>query len=173
MQYYTSGICLVQHMAASCSAPWIEGGKNSPRENILTGRERTRSLIFLYKIPALAFREHLAVHGQLGYLHAAAVSLPRGSAPRPPTQELPSCHQQHGGQVKIHFDWIVFPFFTWWVLLICVGWSFLVSALFVYALNRFAIATAEELAANDDDCAICWDAMLTARRLPCGHLFHK
>uniref|UniRef100_A0A3Q3VW20 Uncharacterized protein n=1 Tax=Mola mola TaxID=94237 RepID=A0A3Q3VW20_MOLML len=38
---------------------------------------------------------------------------------------------------------------------------------------RFGIATAEELAANDDDCAICWDTMLTARKLPCGHLFHK
>lgn len=38
---------------------------------------------------------------------------------------------------------------------------------------RFAVATAEELAANDDDCAICWDSMLTARKLPCGHLFHK
>ncbi|XP_072236404.1 E3 ubiquitin-protein ligase AMFR-like isoform X1 [Leuresthes tenuis] len=38
---------------------------------------------------------------------------------------------------------------------------------------RFSVATAEELAANDDDCAICWDAMLTARKLPCGHLFHN
>uniref|UniRef100_A0A674MSU6 E3 ubiquitin-protein ligase AMFR n=1 Tax=Takifugu rubripes TaxID=31033 RepID=A0A674MSU6_TAKRU len=38
---------------------------------------------------------------------------------------------------------------------------------------RFAVATAEELAANDDDCAICWDSMLTARKLPCGHLFHN
>uniref|UniRef100_A0A7N8WN27 E3 ubiquitin-protein ligase AMFR n=1 Tax=Mastacembelus armatus TaxID=205130 RepID=A0A7N8WN27_9TELE len=38
---------------------------------------------------------------------------------------------------------------------------------------RFAVATAEELAANDDDCAICWDTMLTARKLPCGHLFHN
>lgn len=40
-------------------------------------------------------------------------------------------------------------------------------------LCRFSVATAEELAANDDDCAICWDSMLTARKLPCGHLFHK
>ncbi|XP_062243862.1 E3 ubiquitin-protein ligase AMFR-like isoform X1 [Platichthys flesus] len=37
----------------------------------------------------------------------------------------------------------------------------------------FAVATAEELTANDDDCAICWDTMLTARKLPCGHLFHN
>ncbi|KAJ8247258.1 hypothetical protein GJAV_G00244230 [Gymnothorax javanicus] len=38
---------------------------------------------------------------------------------------------------------------------------------------RFAVATAEELAANNDDCAICWDAMQAARKLPCGHLFHN
>ncbi|KAM4602692.1 E3 ubiquitin-protein ligase AMFR-like isoform 2-T2 [Polymixia lowei] len=38
---------------------------------------------------------------------------------------------------------------------------------------RFTVATAEELAANNDDCAICWDAMMTARKLPCGHLFHN
>ncbi|XP_062404560.1 E3 ubiquitin-protein ligase AMFR [Sardina pilchardus] len=38
---------------------------------------------------------------------------------------------------------------------------------------RFAVATAEELAANNDDCAICWDTMHTARKLPCGHLFHN
>ncbi|XP_056134456.1 E3 ubiquitin-protein ligase AMFR-like [Lampris incognitus] len=38
---------------------------------------------------------------------------------------------------------------------------------------RFAVATAEELAANNDDCAICWDTMITARKLPCGHLFHN
>lgn len=50
------------------------------------------------------------------------------------------------------------------ILFICLQLSF---------LCRFAVATAEELAANDDDCAICWDSMLTARKLPCGHLFHK
>uniref|UniRef100_A0A674EKA2 E3 ubiquitin-protein ligase AMFR n=1 Tax=Salmo trutta TaxID=8032 RepID=A0A674EKA2_SALTR len=38
---------------------------------------------------------------------------------------------------------------------------------------RFAVATAEELVANSDDCAICWDTMQTARKLPCGHLFHN
>ncbi|TKS73804.1 E3 ubiquitin-protein ligase AMFR [Collichthys lucidus] len=26
---------------------------------------------------------------------------------------------------------------------------------------------------NNDDCAICWDVMNLARRLPCGHLFHS
>uniref|UniRef100_A0A8K9XU79 E3 ubiquitin-protein ligase AMFR n=1 Tax=Oncorhynchus mykiss TaxID=8022 RepID=A0A8K9XU79_ONCMY len=38
---------------------------------------------------------------------------------------------------------------------------------------RFAVATSEELVANSDDCAICWDTMQTARKLPCGHLFHN
>ncbi|XP_064785467.1 E3 ubiquitin-protein ligase AMFR [Oncorhynchus masou masou] len=38
---------------------------------------------------------------------------------------------------------------------------------------RFAVATSDELVANNDDCAICWDSMLTARKLPCGHLFHN
>ncbi|XP_051741260.1 autocrine motility factor receptor a [Ctenopharyngodon idella] len=39
--------------------------------------------------------------------------------------------------------------------------------------SRFAVATPEELMANNDDCAICWDSMTTARKLPCGHLFHN
>ncbi|XP_069496332.1 E3 ubiquitin-protein ligase AMFR [Ambystoma mexicanum] len=38
---------------------------------------------------------------------------------------------------------------------------------------RFAVATLEELTANNDDCAICWDSMQSARKLPCGHLFHN
>ncbi|KAM9301909.1 E3 ubiquitin-protein ligase AMFR [Gastrophryne carolinensis] len=38
---------------------------------------------------------------------------------------------------------------------------------------HFAVATPEELEANNDDCAICWDSMLAARKLPCGHLFHN
>uniref|UniRef100_A0A8C1QBT2 E3 ubiquitin-protein ligase AMFR n=1 Tax=Cyprinus carpio TaxID=7962 RepID=A0A8C1QBT2_CYPCA len=39
--------------------------------------------------------------------------------------------------------------------------------------SRFAVATSDELLANNDDCAICWDSMTTARKLPCGHLFHN
>uniref|UniRef100_A0A4W6EGM6 Autocrine motility factor receptor a n=1 Tax=Lates calcarifer TaxID=8187 RepID=A0A4W6EGM6_LATCA len=38
---------------------------------------------------------------------------------------------------------------------------------------RFSVASADELAANNDDCAICWDVMSSARKLPCGHLFHS
>jgi hypothetical protein len=26
---------------------------------------------------------------------------------------------------------------------------------------------------GDENCAICWDKMETARRLPCGHFFHN
>ncbi|XP_076120743.1 E3 ubiquitin-protein ligase AMFR isoform X1 [Alosa pseudoharengus] len=39
--------------------------------------------------------------------------------------------------------------------------------------TRFAVATIEEIVANNDDCAICWDSMTSARKLPCGHLFHN
>ena len=35
------------------------------------------------------------------------------------------------------------------------------------------MASAEELAENSDNCAICWEKMETARKLPCTHLFHK
>lgn len=38
---------------------------------------------------------------------------------------------------------------------------------------RFPLATEEELIKNNDDCAICWDSMAAARKLPCGHLFHN
>ncbi|XP_030059568.1 E3 ubiquitin-protein ligase AMFR isoform X3 [Microcaecilia unicolor] len=38
---------------------------------------------------------------------------------------------------------------------------------------RFGVATPEELATNNDDCAICWDSMQSARKLPCGHFFHN
>ena len=35
------------------------------------------------------------------------------------------------------------------------------------------MATREELAALDDPCAICWERMENARKLPCNHFFHK
>lgn len=42
-------------------------------------------------------------------------------------------------------------------------------------LTRFSypMASQEELADNSDNCAICWEKMDTARKLPCGHLFHN
>lgn len=41
------------------------------------------------------------------------------------------------------------------------------------SIVRFPLATEEELIKNNDDCAICWDSMSSARKLTCGHLFHK
>lgn len=37
---------------------------------------------------------------------------------------------------------------------------------------NYPLATPEEIEANSDDCAICWDHMDSARKLPCGHMFH-
>lgn len=39
--------------------------------------------------------------------------------------------------------------------------------------SSFPMASDEEIEKNSDDCAICWDIMESARRLPCGHLFHN
>ena len=39
--------------------------------------------------------------------------------------------------------------------------------------RRFEDATPEELRANDDSCAICQQDMQTAKKLPCGHMFHR
>lgn len=38
---------------------------------------------------------------------------------------------------------------------------------------KFPMASPEEIEENSDDCAICWDRMDFARKLPCGHLFHN
>lgn len=38
---------------------------------------------------------------------------------------------------------------------------------------RFSMATSEDLKENNDNCAICWEPMETARKLPCDHLFHN
>lgn len=37
---------------------------------------------------------------------------------------------------------------------------------------RFPMATASDLENCHDDCAICWEKMENARKLPCGHFFH-
>lgn len=39
--------------------------------------------------------------------------------------------------------------------------------------SNFSMAQQEDLNNNSDDCAICWDKMDSARKLPCGHLFHN
>ncbi|XP_065339592.1 E3 ubiquitin-protein ligase AMFR-like isoform X1 [Cloeon dipterum] len=42
-----------------------------------------------------------------------------------------------------------------------------------YMKKHFPSATKEELKTLDDDCAICWERLYTARKLPCSHLFHS
>lgn len=48
---------------------------------------------------------------------------------------------------------------------------------YLWVLNHmektYPLATAEDLSHNSDNCAICWEKMDTARKLPCSHLFHK
>lgn len=39
--------------------------------------------------------------------------------------------------------------------------------------KNYPMATIEELDTNCDNCAICWEKMDSARKLPCGHLFHN
>lgn len=39
--------------------------------------------------------------------------------------------------------------------------------------QNYPMATGEELQENSDNCAICWEKMEAARKLPCSHLFHK
>ncbi|CAO1373877.1 unnamed protein product [Diamesa serratosioi] len=39
--------------------------------------------------------------------------------------------------------------------------------------KNYPIATAIDLAENSDNCAICWEKMETARKLPCSHIFHN
>ncbi|XP_029725865.1 E3 ubiquitin-protein ligase AMFR isoform X2 [Aedes albopictus] len=48
---------------------------------------------------------------------------------------------------------------------------------YLWVLNHmeksYPLATAEDLKQNCDNCAICWEKMETARKLPCSHLFHN
>jgi len=39
--------------------------------------------------------------------------------------------------------------------------------------NRFVEATEEEISEYNDTCAICRETMTSARKLPCGHIFHS
>lgn len=38
--------------------------------------------------------------------------------------------------------------------------------------KNYPLATEDEILVNSDNCAICWEKMERARKLPCGHLFH-
>lgn len=42
-----------------------------------------------------------------------------------------------------------------------------------HMMVTYPMAAASELRESSDNCAICWELMLSARKLPCGHLFHK
>lgn len=48
---------------------------------------------------------------------------------------------------------------------------------YLWVLNHmeksYPLATQLDLQENSDNCAICWEKLETARKLPCGHLFHK
>ena len=48
---------------------------------------------------------------------------------------------------------------------------------YLWVLNHmeknYPLATPEDLQHNSDNCAICWEKMDTARKLPCSHLFHN
>lgn len=39
--------------------------------------------------------------------------------------------------------------------------------------RNYPMASGEEIAENSDNCAICWEKMEEARKLPCAHLFHN
>lgn len=40
-------------------------------------------------------------------------------------------------------------------------------------MRSYPMASGEELAENSDNCAICWEKMESARKLPCEHFFHN
>jgi E3 ubiquitin-protein ligase AMFR len=48
---------------------------------------------------------------------------------------------------------------------------------YLWVLNHmeknYPLATNDDLQLNSDNCAICWEKMDTARKLPCAHLFHN
>uniref|UniRef100_A0A182JXT7 E3 ubiquitin-protein ligase AMFR n=1 Tax=Anopheles christyi TaxID=43041 RepID=A0A182JXT7_9DIPT len=48
---------------------------------------------------------------------------------------------------------------------------------YLWVLNHmeksYPLASCDDLKQNSDNCAICWEKMETARKLPCAHLFHN
>ncbi|XP_069361730.1 E3 ubiquitin-protein ligase AMFR-like [Maniola hyperantus] len=49
----------------------------------------------------------------------------------------------------------------------------LYAALATHMSRNYPMASAEEVQKNEDNCAICWEPMKEARKLPCAHLFHN
>jgi len=39
--------------------------------------------------------------------------------------------------------------------------------------SRLPMASKEEIDNLEDHCAICWENLRSARKLPCGHFFHQ
>lgn len=39
--------------------------------------------------------------------------------------------------------------------------------------HRYPSVTQEDLQNYNDDCAICREVMTSAKKLPCGHIFHQ
>ncbi|XP_068620240.1 E3 ubiquitin-protein ligase AMFR-like [Battus philenor] len=49
----------------------------------------------------------------------------------------------------------------------------LYTALAHHMSRNYPMASKEEVEKNEDNCAICWEPMKEARKLPCAHLFHN
>ncbi|CAH0696117.1 unnamed protein product [Spodoptera exigua] len=49
----------------------------------------------------------------------------------------------------------------------------LYAALHSHMSRNYPMASKEEVEKNQDNCAICWEPMKEARKLPCSHLFHN
>ncbi|XP_050352287.1 E3 ubiquitin-protein ligase AMFR-like isoform X4 [Nymphalis io] len=49
----------------------------------------------------------------------------------------------------------------------------LYAALSSHMSRNYPMASAEEVLKHEDNCAICWEPMKEARKLPCSHLFHN
>ncbi|XP_032519517.2 E3 ubiquitin-protein ligase AMFR-like [Danaus plexippus] len=49
----------------------------------------------------------------------------------------------------------------------------LYTALSTHMTKHYPMASVEEVMKHEDKCAICWEPMTEARKLPCKHLFHN
>ncbi|KAJ8718227.1 hypothetical protein PYW07_006157 [Mythimna separata] len=49
----------------------------------------------------------------------------------------------------------------------------LYTELATHMSRNYPMASKEEVEKNQDNCAICWEPMKEARKLPCSHLFHN